>query len=375
MRLPPFRLERYFAAHEFTAPHLLGCSDCETLTVGDLLAMSPGAAEGFKDLRLGYTEARGNPNLRERIAGLYAGISPEQVLVHTGAEEAIYLCMQELLGRGDHVVVQYPCYQSLVDVARSLGCEVTLWEGRAGHGWVPELEFLEDHLRPETRLVVINNPHNPTGGLLPRGAFDDLVKLSEKHGFVLFSDEVYRQLEYREKDRLPAVCEVSPHGISLGVMSKAFGLAGLRIGWIVTRDRECYAQVAAHKDYTTICNSAPAEFLATVALSLKERLLQKNLEIIRSNLQCLDVFFHRYADLFEWVPPQAGPIAFPRWKRGPVDNFCRQLLERAGVLLLPGSLYDRRYADRFRIGFGRRSLPAALAAMEAFLREAYPRGA
>jgi aspartate/methionine/tyrosine aminotransferase len=368
MKIEPFRLERYFARHEFLAPYLLACSDCESLAVGELLQMEPGADKAFNALWLGYTESQGHPQLREKIAALYNGITPDQVLVHTGAEEAIFIFMQVALQKGDHVIVHYPCYQSLVAVARAIGCEVTLWEATDKNGWALDVDFVKKNVRPNTRLVIVNFPHNPTGYLMPKADFKELVSLSAKNGFTIFSDEVYRFLEYNPQDRLPAVCSMDDQGVSLGVMSKAWGLAGLRIGWIATRNRKLLAAQAAYKDYTTICSSAPSEFLASVALKHKERLVDRNLKIVRRNLVQVETFFEHHADLFAWQSPKAGPIAFPRWIQGDVENFCRDLRERFGVLLLPGTLYDPGSAH-FRIGFGRADLSQGLKRFEEYLQE------
>lgn len=354
MRIQDFKLERYFAEYEFSAPYLLCCSDCESLRAADLLAMDPGAGEAFQDLWLGYTESRGNPTLRGEIAKLYEGIEPEQVLVHSGAEEAIFVAMNVLLQKGDHVIVQSPCYQSLAEVARAIGCDVTSWEARESSGWALDPDDLKKLLRPETRLVVVNCPHNPTGYTMTREVFDELARLSRHYGFTVFSDEVYRFLEYDERDRLPAWCEMDGKGISVGVMSKAFGLAGLRIGWSVTRDPALFERLAAFKDFTTICNSAPSEFLSTVALKHRDRILQRNLDIVLKNLSVLDRFFSRFSERFCWRRPKAGPVAFPSLRAGNAEEFCRDLVEKAGVLLLPGTVYDAG-PSHFRIGFGGRT--------------------
>jgi aspartate/methionine/tyrosine aminotransferase len=367
MQIPPFELERYFAQHEFNVPYLLACSDCESLTAGDLLQMEPDAARAFNKLWLGYTDSRGHPRLREAIASLYTGISADQVLVHSGAEEAIFIFMHTTLQKGDHVIVHYPCYQSLAEVARSIGCEVTLWRAAPQNGWSLDIDFVKANVRSNTRLVIINCPHNPTGYLMPRADFESLVSLSAQHGFTIFSDEVYRFLEYDANDRLPAICDIDARGVSLGVMSKSFGLAGLRIGWIATRNQALLDAQAAFKDYTTICNSAPSEYLAILGLKHKTPIIERNLNIIRDNLERLDVFFKRHVDLFRWQTPQAGPIAFPQWKSGNVDRFCRDVRQEAGVLLLPGTLYDPD-STHFRIGFGRADMPNGLEALEAFIQ-------
>jgi aspartate/methionine/tyrosine aminotransferase len=366
MQLTPFKLERYFARYEFNVKYLLCSSDCESLSVGDLLAFEPEADEGLKRHWLGYTESSGAPSLREEISRIYTGIQPEQVLVHSGAEEAIYLFMHAMLQPGDHVIVHWPCYQSLFEIARSIGCEVTFWEARLQNKWVLDLDELKRNLRSNTRAIIVNTPHNPTGNLMPQSDYRDLNTLAQERGIILFSDEVYRELEYEPTDLLPSACDINPSAVSLGVMSKTYGLAGLRIGWIATHNAPVYARMASFKDYTTICSSAPSEYLSELALRHRDQIAGRNLQIIQDNLSQLDAFFAAHANLLEWVRPKAGPIAFPRLIGEDVEKFCHQLVTSSGVLLLPGTMYDHP-GNHFRLGFARKNMPQALAQLEQYL--------
>ena len=369
MRIQPFKLERFFAKFEFTVPYLLCSSDCESVAVEDILDFEPGAEETLKKLWLGYTESTGNPELRQEICRIYQSVEPEQILVHAGAEEAIFIFMNVILERGDHIIVHDPCYQSLRDVATSIGCKITKWTGQEHDGWELDIEFLKSKITPDTKAIIFNCPHNPTGYLMNREKLMDIVEIARKHGLYLFSDEVYRELEYNEDDRLPAACDVYERAVSLGVMSKTYGLAGLRIGWIATKDEELYRKLAAFKDYTSICNSAPSEFLSTVALRHRHRLVQKNRNIIFHNLYELNRFFSQYHHLFRWVAPKAGPIGFPKLKIDrDVEAFCLDVAEKKGVLLLPGNYYDFGH-HHFRIGFGRKNMSEALEKLEQYLQE------
>ena len=369
MRLPPFQLERFFARYEFQAPYLFCSSDCESMSLQELLDLEPQAREALQSLWLGYTESQGHPELRVAIARLYQQIDAPQVLVHTGAEEAIFTFMNAALEPGDHVIVQTPCYQSLTDIARSIGCKVTAWETREQDGWALDVAFLRREMRAKTRAIVVNCPHNPTGYLMDQATQREIIEIARRRHCLLFSDEVYRGLEYDEQDRLPAACDLYERAVSLGVMSKAYGLAGLRIGWIATQDRDIYARMAGYKDYLSICNSAPSEFLAGVALRQQETLLQRNRKIVLNNLALLNEFFARYAHIFAWQPPKAGPITFPRLllEQG-IEDFCTDLVQKKGVLLLPGTAYGDQ-EQHFRIGFGRKNMPACLEQLEAYLRE------
>src|SRR5271157_2947039 len=207
MRPPPFALERFFARHEFQAKHILCASDCESMSINELLAIEPAALEAFKDLTLGYTESQGRPSLRWTITQLYFSVGPEEILVTSGAEEAIFLFMHAALAPGDHLVAHQPCYQSLVDVARSIGCEVTAWQAREEDAWALDPDDLPRLVRPSTRVIVLNVPHNPTGWHMSRDAYLRTLAFSEARGILLFSDEVYRGLEPSMSDRLPAACD------------------------------------------------------------------------------------------------------------------------------------------------------------------------
>lgn len=366
--LPPFRLERYFARYEFNTPFLLCSSDCESWTVEELLRLEPEASERLQSLWLGYTESAGNPALRRAIAEIYQRITPDDVLVCAGAEEVIFLWMHAALSPGDHVIVHSPCYQSLAELPLSLGCTVSPWQARAHNQWQLDFSELQAALRPNTRALVLNTPHNPTGFLMSQADFTRVCEWTDERGILLLSDEVYRELEYNPADRLPAACDVSGNAVSIGVLSKTYGLPGLRIGWAATRNRVLRERMAQVKDYTTICSSAPSELLAEIALRHRQTLASRNLQIIATNLALLDTFFARHRDWFDWQKPGAGPIAFPKLRQGDINAFCQELAQAAGVLLLPGTLYDDT-GNHFRLGFGRRNLPEALARLGRFLIE------
>ena len=369
MRIADFALERYFARWEFAVQHVLCASDVEGFPMRELLALADDETRSlWDDLRLGYTESTGHPLLRREIASLYDRAEADDVLVFAGAEEAIFCLMSVLLGPGDHVIVTWPGYQSLYEVARAAGAQVALHALRESDGWDLDVDRLIRAIRPTTRLVVVNAPHNPTGMLPSREAWARLVAACADAGVHLLADEVYRYLEVDEADRLPAAVDALPgRGVSLGVLSKSFAMAGLRIGWLATHDRELLARCAAFKDYTTICSSAPSEVLAIVGLRAREAVLARSRAIVAANLDRLDRFFAERADELTWVRPRAGSVGFPRLLRqGPVNRFAADLVEAEGVLLLPGSTFGFA-GDHFRIGFGRTDLPEALERLGAFL--------
>lgn len=411
----PFTLERFFARHEFSARYLLSTSDCQGTATRDLVAGAGTELRARWDgLRLGYTESQGLPELRAEIAALHQTVEPDEVLV-AAPEEAIFLLMNALLEPGDHVVCTFPGYQSLYELARTIGCEVDLWkpvEGVAGPDetgnnderlWWFDPAELEELLRPDTKLVVWNFPHNPTGALPAQDDFARMLAAAEAAGAWVFSDEMYRLLEPTDGVRLPTGVDGYERAVSLSGMSKVFGLAGLRLGWVVTHDRELLERMKSLKDYTTICSSAPSEILALMGLQARDDILAANRELVRRNKEVAGAFFARHASVLSWIPPQAGTVCFPRLEEGhaarhakrhaanltgraphhagdhatpaasrdavpgaSAEAFCARVLRDAGVLLLPSTVYH--FGDEhFRMGLGREDFETGLAVLDAYL--------
>lgn len=367
MRIPDFDLERYFARYEFAVPYLLCASDVEAWPMVDVLDLADDEVRGLWDgLRLGYTESMGHPLLRAEIARrLFTSLSGDDVLVFSGASEGIFVLVNVLLGAGDHAVVVWPAYQSLHEVARSVGADVTLVELHESEGWALDPARIRAALTPRTRLVVLNAPHNPTGMLPSHSAFAEVASIVGEAGAVLLSDEVYRGLERDRAARLPSGADLGEHVVSLGVMSKSFAMPGLRIGWIATRNRALLDAAARFKDYTTLCPPAPSEILAIGALRASDRVLARSNAIVRANLEVLDAVFGRLGGRVSWVRPPAGSIGFARIHDDDVDGFVARLAAEEGVLLAPGRLFGRD-DGHVRIGYGRSNLPEAAARFEAF---------
>lgn len=368
MDIRDFALERYFARHEFTVPHQLSASDCESLTVGEVLELAGEAPERLLALSLGYTESRGDPALRQVIAGFYPGCDPDDVLVTNAPEEAIFLAMHGLLASGDRVVVQTPCYQSLAEIARAIGCRVDPWPLREdGGAWRADLDELAE-LLPGARLLVINTPHNPTGHHFAPDTYQRLLALSQDHGVRVFCDEMYRGLESAPEQALTPFASLDARALSLWGMSKTFGLPGLRIGWLVCRDRELYDRLVSLKDYTTICSSAPGEFLARLGLRCYEPIARRNRERIAENRRAVAGFMDRHGTRMSWAPPTAGPVALARVNCIKATDFCRMAREGANVLLVPSALFglDDRHV---RLGLGRAGFASALSRLEHWLQD------
>jgi aspartate/methionine/tyrosine aminotransferase len=364
MRGPaPFEIERYFARWEFSARHLLSSSDCEPLTLAGLLELADDETRGlWAGLSLAYTDSAGLPALRAEIAGMYDRVDPTEVL-EVVPEEGIFLAMQALLEPGDHVVVTWPAYQSLHSLAEAMGCHVSRWTPREADGWRFDVADLRALLRADTKLVVLNFPHNPTGYLPPASDYVEALRLAEDVGARVFSDEMYRWLEQDAADRLPSACEISQTAVTLCGVSKTFSLAGLRVGWLATRDEALLTRLAELKDYTTICGSAPSEVLALIGLRAADRIVEANLGIIRENLDAIDRFVASASGFGGWRRPKAGSVGLLRWEAPEGTRAaCDRLAAESGIMLLPSSVFD--FGDsHVRLGFGRRGFAEGLDAL------------
>lgn len=368
MKITPFQLEQYFEKYEFSARYLLSSSDCETLSLHDLLAMADVELERlWGQLKFGYTETWGHPLLREEVATLYKGISTNDVL-EIVPEEGIFLTMHASLKPQDHVICTFPGYQSLYEVARSIGCEITTWMPDEERGWYFDVKDLESNIRANTKMVIINFPHNPTGYVPSQGDFGDIIELVQEQGAYLFSDEMYQNLEAEDDVTLPSACELYKRAISLSGLSKSYGLPGLRVGWLAMQDTELLTKISQLKSYTTICASAPSEILAIIALRNRAIIHARQNQRIRRNLQVLDDFFLDHQDLLAWQRPSGGSICFPRMlKVEDTYEFCEQMVNEAGIMLVPSRMFQFG-GHHVRIGFGKENLPEVITQFAEYLQ-------
>ena len=364
--LPDFRLETHFSRWEFNARHHMTASDSQTISMSDLLALADDEDRAaWESVTLGYTETYGAPALRAAIAATYEGLSAADILCFAGAEEGLYCAMLALLGPGDHAIVTVPNYQSMETLPVTIAGAVTGVPLRPENNWRLDIADVRAALRANTRLICINFPNNPTGAIADQQTFRALVELCAERGIHLFSDEVYRGLERDPSLRLPQAAECFERGISLNVMSKAYGLPGLRIGWIACRDHALLERMEKMKHYLSICNSRPSEVLATIALKARAVILDRNRALVATNLEKLGAFFAEFPSLYEWRAPDGGCVGFARYLGADgVETHCRRLVEEAGVLLLPSSLFVSDLlpvaTDRFRVGFGRKDIETGL---------------
>ena len=367
--LPDFRLETHFAKWEFSARYHLTASDAEAMSLRDLLSMAtPAEREEYENLWLGYTETYGAPDLRATIAGTFAKQSADDVLCFSGASEGIFAANNVILDADSHAIVITPNYQSHESLPLAI-CDATGVPLDPDDNWSLDIDRIANAIRPNTRLVTINFPHNPTGAILPLDRYKALIDLCRHHGIYILHDEIFNGLGPTGATHLPYIADVYERGLSLGVMSKSYGLPGLRIGWIASQDHDLLSRMERMKHYLSICNSGPSERLAKIALTHREQILARNCAIVDENLPKWDAFFARHPDLFDWQRPDGSCMAFPRYKGADgVEAFAKALVEQSGVLLLPSTIYSSELGptptDRFRLGFGRTGLDEGIAAMD-----------
>lgn len=380
--MDPFHLEDYFAKYEFSAKYLLGSSDAQTLTMKELLEWGmedPECAALWENLDLGYTESTGLPVLKKEIASNYEGLIDENILCFAGAEEAIYATMRTLLKPGDHVCCILPAYQSLLSVAQDVvgaenvtGLDLVDREGK----WTLPMKALRKAVTSkQTKMMIMNFPHNPTGALISKEEQLEIVELARENDMWVFFDEVYRGLEIQPELMLPQMCTLYHKALSLGVMSKALGLPGLRIGWLASQSKEALTLIGNYKHYLSICNSGPSEVLALMGLRCQEKILARIHGIIQENLVVIDDFLAEFSDLFVWNAPVAGCIGLMHMKGDvDIDHFAQAMLENGSIMILPGYLFPATNPNistrnSFRFGFGRSNFKEAMQAFSESIRK------
>ena len=371
--LPDFRLETHFSEWEFKAKYHMTASDAESMSLPELLAYATEEEQAeFDNLWLGYTETYGAADVRAAIAATYKNCSSEDILCFAGASEGIFAANSVILDKNSHAIVVTPNYQSHESLPLSI-CSATGVPLDADDNWSLDIDRVVAAIKPNTRLITINFPHNPTGAILSADRYDALISLCRKHGIYILHDEIFNGLGASGTKHLPYTADVYEKGLSLNVMSKAYGLPGLRVGWIACKDKTIISKMERLKHYLSICNSAPAERLTKIALTYRDQLLARTCAIVDENLPKWDAFFNRHSGLFDWQQPDGSCMAFPRYKGSEgVEAFTKKLVEDSGVLLLPGSVYQSELGDtpdnHFRLGFGRRNLDEGLAALDQHIK-------
>jgi aspartate/methionine/tyrosine aminotransferase len=359
VKIETFALERWMTRWEMDVSWDIAESGIYPMTTRELLDLAPegerqALLESWLDTRLGYSEARGSAALRQEIASTYSAVSPDQVLVTTGAIEANYLLFNTLLEAGDHVVAVNPAYQQLNSVPKAIGADVTLWTLRSENDFQYDLDELErELLRPDTKLIVVNTPHNPTGAMLTDADLDRIYALADARGAYVLCDEAYRWLEMPDGQPLARpIRERGPRGISVGTFSKPFGLPGLRTGWIAASE-EIVQACWSMRDYITLSPGKLNDALALHALQHRDQITGRTKTIVRENMATANAWFDEWGELVSWTPPQGGLLALMRYTLDiPSSELADRLAGQYSVMLAPGSAFG--FEGHLRIGVGQR---------------------
>ena len=368
MNIKDFSIERYFAKYEFTAKYLLSSSDCDGFPMQYVLDLASNEErKSWETLKLGYTETRGSLGLRKAITQHFQHISVDNVVVSSPGE-ANFALMNVLLQREDEVICMSPMYQSLYQVAISIGCKLVFWQAeKHNNQWYFDPSRLESLVTPKTKLIITNFPHNPTGYSPNADDWDAIIGIARKNGIALFSDEMYRFLSHDPSNDTRSTCDLYENAISLWGTAKTFGLAGLRLGWLTSRNTEILSKVEAFKDYLSICNNAPSEVLATIALNNQAKFVEPNILKISNNLQLFKSFCERNAHFLNFPLPNSGSTAFVELKiKETALEFAEKLVRDTGIMILPSETFD--YGTKHtRIGFGRENFAEILDIFEQYI--------
>lgn len=337
-------LEEWFDQYQYEIDFDIGESAVKTLRLQDIPI-------DLKNVPLRYGFHRGKPELRELIVEQYPGLSPDDIIVTSGASEANFDILSALVGPGEHVVIEHPNYPSLYEVPRSLGCRVDLFTLRFDQAFRPDWDRLEGMLEGDTRLVSLTHPNNPTGSMITEKELRRVVRMAEERDVFLLFDETYRSLAF--DNPLTAAASLSPKVISISSMSKCYGIPGIRIGWLACRDPEVIERVLSTREQVSIANNALGEEIAALVLRNKTEYLESARRRITANRAVVAAWMREQRE-FEWIPPEAGVVCFPRIRTDVAvdpERLYRLLAEKYRTFVIPGRCFemDERH---FRVGFG-----------------------
>jgi aspartate/methionine/tyrosine aminotransferase len=371
-RFVPFELERWQSTWENRVRFNLSESGVHPLTIQELLGLAGASAMPLLDVRLGYSQSNGTDLLRERIAALYPGAAPDQILVTTGSSEANFVTCWTLLEPGDKVAMMMPNYLQSAGLAQNFGAQVRPFQLHEKEGWEPFAEEIRTAIAPGTKLVVVTNPHNPTGHVLSDAMRKVIIERSAEVGAWLLADEVYQGAE-RGGDTTPSFWGSYDKTIIVNGLSKAYGLPGLRIGWIVGPPGFT-DEVWKRHDYTTIGPSGATDHLAAVALEprVRDKLIERTRRILAANYPVMEAWLKSFGETFSWVPPHAGAICWARFRNGPAaGEVVEKLRAQHSVLLCPGDHFGTPGFLRFGFGGDLQQFQEALAETERGFRRLF----
>ena len=370
----PFEMERYMSAYEQVVDFNLSESGVHPMLLRELLAFQDGFLEEMLGTEINYAHANGKPELRENIARLYDGATADNVLVTVGAIEANYNSMQTLLHRGEEVVIMLPNYMQIWGVAKNLGYRVKTFSLQEDKFWAPDLDTLERIVTKDTKLIAICNPNNPTGYILKESEMDAIVRIAEKVGTWILADEVYAGAEQQGDKETPSFYGRYERILAVGSMSKAYGLPGLRTGWVAGPE-EMLDKIWARHEYTTLSTTMLSNKLATLALSEKVRpaIIQRTRNYIRKGFPVLEQWMKEQGEVLACIPPQAAAIAFIKYDLDiNSTELAMKLLQEKSVLIIPGDHFGLDKYIRVSYGLSHDYLNGGLARISEVISEIRP---
>lgn len=352
MKIKPFAIEEWMNEYENDAVYNLAETCVDSLSIEELVTIGGQDYDAFfrtiADKKMTYGHITGSPKFKKNVAKLYEKMEPENILSMNGAIGANFLVLYTLVEPGDEVVCVDPTYQQLHSVPESFGAEVKRLRLTPENNYLPDLEELESLVNPKTKLIIINNPNNPSGSVMDAAYLSKIVEIARKHDAYLLCDEVYRGLWQNPETDIPAMADLYEKGISTGSMSKALSLAGLRLGWIAG-PKELIERCLIRRDYTTISNGRIDDLLAAHALENYDAIMSRNLKIIRDNLLILDEWVET-EEKITYFKPQGGTTAILQYSADiPSEQFCIDLFKANGAFLAPGDCFD--LPGSVRIGY------------------------
>jgi aspartate/methionine/tyrosine aminotransferase len=370
MNIRPFHVEEWMNAYESGAKYNIAETCVNSISLDELFAVTGEDREKFlKDLcaqRLTYGEIEGSPAFKEGVCRLFKTVNPEEVVTTHGASGANHHVFYSLIQPGDHVISVMPTYQQLYSIPESFGAEVELLYLKDENQFLPDLDELRAMVRPDTKLICLNNPNNPTGALMSRETLEEIVEIARSVGAYILCDEVYRHLTQQD-GWCESIVDLYEKGISTGSMSKVFSLAGLRLGWIVSHDKEFIRACLSHRDYNLISCGMLDEAAAGLALKHADKLLARNRGIVRENLAVLDAWV-KAEPRVHYTKPMAGTAALVYYEADlPSYEFCRRMYETTGAFVTPGDCFEEERCMRIGYACSREELEGGLAAVSAFL--------
>ena len=369
MNIEPFAVEEWMNEYEVGARFNIAETCVDSVSLDELFALTgEDKAQFLTDFcakRLTYGDIVGSDALRSGICKLYKTVQPRQVVPTHGAAGANHHVFCSLISAGDRVVSIMPTYQQIYSIPEAIGAEVAIMHLKQENDYLPDLEELKALVTPETKMICINNPNNPTGALMSETQLQQIVDIARSVDAYILCDEVYRHLTQTD-DWCPSIADLYEKGISVSSMSKVFSLAGLRMGWIATRDETARKAFLSHRDYNLISCGMFDDAVASIALAHSDRMLKRNQTIVRENLSILDMWVASHKH-FYYTKPKAGTTALVYYDFDmPSYEFCKEMYHRTGAFVTPGDCFRQPHSVRIGYACDKQTLRDGLAALAAF---------